>query len=497
MLVHEVIEAHAVRRPDAPAIWHQGETLTYAELIDLAVTFEARFRDAGAGPGSLVALLAPRSAASVACFLGVLRSGAAYVPIDIDYPPARVAHILGDIGSRLSLVCHDGQRPEGLGGLLGIDISSVEAAPRTSARSSRSLKQPAPNDVAYIVYTSGSTGLPRGVVIEHGSLAAVVPALVERYGMTAEDRSLHMAPLGFDTSISEILRALCAGACLYVLSAEEAKSMSFLTRLAFLRDHAITKAVLPTALLRAVRKVELPALDTLVATGEACTQELVDRWAPGRRMLNAYGSTEGTFATTVMDCEPNVVGPPPVGRPIAGTGVLLLDEDGAAEVPPGEVGEIYLAGAGVGRGYYGRDDLTAERFVALPDGMRFDRAFRTGDLGRWLPSGDLQCLGRRDHQVKVRGSRVALGEVEAALRTQPDVQDAVVTPLTTDIGTELVGHVVLASGSGVHAGRSLRERLSDVLPAAAIPMHIELIDEIPRNAHGKADRQRLIESTVE
>lgn len=495
MLVHDIIEAHARERPDAPAVSYQGTTMSYRELSDLAEAFADRFTEAGAGPGSLVGLIAPRSAATVACFLGVLRSGAAYVPIDSDYPRARVEHILGDVASELKCVCYDGERPAGLGDLLGIHIASV--TPLSGPRSPAPRTPPSPNDLAYVVYTSGSTGSPRGVMIEHRSLTAVVPELVRRYGMTPDDRVLHMAPLGFDTSISEMLRTLCAGACLYVLSAEESKAPEFLLRLGFLRDNRITKAVLPTALLRAVRRVELPALDTLVATGEACTQEIVDRWAPGRRLLNAYGSTEGTFATTVMDCLPGLAGPPPVGRPIPGMAVLLLDEDGSAEVAPGEIGEIHLAGVGVGRGYFGLPELTAERFVSLPDGLPFSRAFRTGDLGRILPSGDLQCLGRRDHQVKVRGSRVGLGEVEAALRAQPDVQDAVVTTRTTRAGTELVGHVVLATGASPQAIPSLRERLAGLLPAAAVPGRIDLIPEIPRNAHGKVDRQLLADSVLE
>lgn len=498
MFVHELVSEHARTRPDAAALRHRGTVVTYRQLDSWAEAFCQAVLDRGAGPERMVGVMAPRSPAAVACLLGVLKAGAVYVPIDQDYPEERVRYIVSDVGSAMVCVFHGERGAEYLRGTDAVPLDAVPPAP-AGVREGPRRRHPrlTPRNLAYVVYTSGSTGSPKGVMIEHRSLTAVVPELIRRYGIGPDDRVLHMAPLGFDTSLSEIFRALCAGACLCVMPAEGATPTGFLVRLKFLKDERVTKAVLPTALLRMLRRVDLPSLDTLVVTGEAPSKELVDRWAPGRRLLNAYGSTETTFASTVMECLPGQDRRPPAGRPIGTADVFVVDEDGDRLRPDGEVGEICIAGAGVARGYVNRPELTAQRFVPNLWGTTSERAFRTGDLGRILPGGIVECLGRKDSQIKIRGQRVDLVEVESVLRQYDGVRDAVVTAATEPSGGQvLAGHIVPDSTGTWAEDRGkwetgLRRHLGSTLPAAAVPQYLYLRDEFPLNEHGKVDRRLL------
>jgi amino acid adenylation domain-containing protein len=487
-LAHEILRRTARERPDAPAISWAGRLIDYHTLDTCVDSLAAMLVKRGAGPGRLVGVLANRSPSTVAALLAVLRSGAAYVPVDASYPPARIRYIADDLGDSLACVLHDG--------------TCMDAVPETVARldlRTVPLSDPvgpvevttSPDSLAYVVYTSGSTGAPKGVMIEHRSIAAVVPELVHAYDMGPDDRVLHMAPLGFDTSISEVLRSLWAGACTCIVSNDEIKKPSFLMRLRFLHRERITSAVLPTSLLRSLPRVELPHLRVLVATGEPCTSELVDTWAPGRMLVNAYGSTEATFASTVLRCVPGATGArTPVGRAIATADVFVLDDKGRRTTEPGVTGEICIGGAGLARGYYGRPELTAERFIVVAG----RRAFRTGDAGRFDGAGLLECLGRLDNQIKVRGTRVDVDEVEAVVRGCEQIRDAAVTPVPAVAGGwRLVAHVVPQDPlTEQNIPEMVHTHATRRLPAAAVPQFVTVHSELPKTAHGKIDRKLLV-----
>lgn len=494
MFAHDAIQEWARRDPERPAIRFDGTDLTYAELDAWAESFADVVTQAGGGPGKLIGVLASRSPTTVACFLGILKSGATCVPIFAQYPPARIRFVLAEVREDLACICVDDDAPSVEAAARVIPMSDVpRVAGRRTAR-----PEPDPDSIAYMLYTSGSTGAPKGVMIKHSSLDAVVHELIHQYGIGPDDRVLHCAPLGFDTSISEIMRALCAGACLVIASAEVTGSPSFFYRLRFLEEERITRAVLPAALLRSARAVPLPELGILVTTGEACTGEVVDRWAAHRTLLNAWGSTESTFSGTIARLLPGHHGRPPVGRPIRTAEIFVVGDDGDL-LPPGEVGQIHIGGLGVSAGYYQRPELTAQRFVPNVWGAMSATAFATGDRGRWLPDGQLDCLGRMDQQVKVSGYRVDMVEVETALRACGGVRIidvAVVAVESPDVGQQLVAHVVLDAttrdGEGAASvATTIKQELGETLPAYAVPQLLRVWDSLPLNAHGKVDRHWL------
>nr|WP_228123235.1 non-ribosomal peptide synthetase [Streptomyces olivaceus] len=409
--VPRAFEARAAATPDAVALVCGGDELTYGQLNARANRFAHALIARGVGPEQTVAVALPRSVESVVAVLGVLKSGAAYLPVDPAYPRARIAYMLDD--ARPALTVDDPAL-----------VTEVSAWPGTDPAVALDVRHP-----AYVIYTSGSTGRPKGVVVGHGGVASLVAAQIERFAIEPASRVLQFASPSFDASVSEIFTALLRGAALVLPPA--ADPVAALTD----PDLAVTHATVPPSVLAAVPEGSV-RVSTLVVAGEACPPELVDRWAAGRRMVNAYGPTETTVCATMSDALSPGAGAPPIGRPIANTRVYVLDAR-LRPVPPGVVGELYVAGAGLARGYLNRAGLTAGRFVACPFEAG-ERMYRTGDLVRWLGDGQLEYAGRADDQVKVRGFRVEPGEVEAALSEHPGVDRAAVLAQ----GDRLVGYVV-------------------------------------------------------
>ncbi|MFE5587059.1 amino acid adenylation domain-containing protein, partial [Kitasatospora sp. NPDC056531] len=409
--VPQAFAAQVAATPDAVALFCGDTELTYRQLNARANRFAHALIARGVGPEQVVAVALPRSVEAVVAVLGVLKAGAAYLPVDPAYPAARIAFMLAD--ARPAVVVDDPAL------VVGGDW------PDTDPDVALDVRHP-----AYVIYTSGSTGRPKGVVVGHGGVASLVAAQIERFAIEPDSRVLQFASPSFDASVSEIYTALLCGAALVLPSA--ADPVAALTH----PDLAVTHVTVPPSVLAAVPEGSV-TVSTLVVAGEACPPELVARWAPGRRMVNAYGPTETTVCATMSDPLAPGSGVPPIGRPIANARVYVLDE-WLRPVPPGVPGELYVAGAGLARGYLNRPGLTAGRFVACPFGPEGARMYRTGDLVRRLGDGQLEYVGRADDQVKVRGFRIEPGEVEAALAEHPGVAQAAV--LARD--DRLIGYVV-------------------------------------------------------
>jgi amino acid adenylation domain-containing protein len=481
--IHELFEAQAARTPDATALSSAGVALTYAALDRAANRLANHLRRRGVRPETRVGICLERGTELVVALLAVLKAGGAYVPLDPAYPAERLAFMLADSGAPLLLTRLP--LPEGLPPhaaevvCLDADRERIEA---------ESALAPAagvlPENLAYVIYTSGSTGTPKGVLVPHRGLANVARGHARDLGVGAGDRVLQFASPSFDASVFEMVMALAAGATLVLGTRETLAPGPDLLRL--LREEEVTVATLPPSALAVLPPAELPALRTLMTAGEACPAELVERWALERRFFNLYGPTEATIWSTTAACAPGG-GRPPIGRPVANTSAYVLDARGEP-VPVGVPGELYVGGAGVSRGYAGRPELTAERFV--PD--RFGRQpggrlYRTGDRVRWSARGELEFLGRTDAQVKVRGFRIEPGEIEGALRRSKGVADCVVVPREDVPGEKrLVAYVVGDVEAGV-----LREHLRRELPEYMVPAAFVPLESLPLTPNGKLDRTAL------
>ncbi|MFI9379912.1 non-ribosomal peptide synthase/polyketide synthase [Kutzneria sp. NPDC052558] len=465
----ELVEAQAARTPDAVAVL-ADTTLTFAELDRRANQLARRLITAGAGPEKIVALAMPRSLEIIVAQLAVLKAGAAYLPIDPAYPAERIEFMLDDAKPVLVITMPGSDSAGGL----------VMDGSERSLSDEPVVKAVSPTSPAYVIYTSGSTGRPKGVVVTHAGLASFSAAEIEHFDVRPGDRVLQFASPSFDASVLELCMSLPAGAALVVpppgpLLGEHLAAV--------FSGREITHALVPPVAMATVPDVQLPSLRTLILGGDACTPDLVARWAPGRRLINAYGPTESTVVATWSEpLEPG--GTPPIGRPIHNTRTYVLD-DGLRPVPVGVPGELYVAGIGLARGYLDRPGLTASRFVANPfePGVRM---YRTGDLVRWNADNELEFLGRADNQVKIRGFRVEPGEIEAVLTAHPDVKAAAVIA----VEQRLVGYIVGETGG-------LREHLSGRLPAHMVPSVFVPVAELPLTPNGKLDRRALPAPTPE
>ncbi|BCB77235.1 hypothetical protein Pflav_036450 [Phytohabitans flavus] len=456
-------------RPDAVAVVDGDRHLTYRELDARAGEIARLLHARRVRPESVVGIDIPRTADMVAAVLGTLRLGAAYLPLDPVHPAERLAYMVADSGAHLVLTPAD------------LAESSTVDGPA-----------PAPHvhldQAAYVIYTSGSTGRPKGVVVPHEGIASLVATAQDRMGVTEDSHVLHFASVGFDVAVFELAMALCTGARL-VLAPDEARvADKVLTD--FLDEQRITHMILPPSLVSALPpECQLPEGSVILVGTETVPPDLIARWAGRVRLIAAYGLTEATVNSTLWPAEPGWTGSVPIGRPDPNTRTYVLDA-ALRPVPAGVVGELYVGGRGLARGYLGRPDLTVARFVPDPFAAPGARMYRTGDRARWRADGTLDFLGRVDDQVKIRGFRVELGEVEAALAGHPDVAQAAVVPHRTGTLVRLVGYAVPADAP--IDGAELRAHVATVLPDYMVPATVMVLDgPLPLTPNGKLDRKAL------
>jgi amino acid adenylation domain-containing protein len=497
----DLFEEQVRRAPDHPALVHSGGSLTYAALNTRANRLSRLLIARGAGPERLVAVALPRGTAALTAVLAVLKSGAAYLPVDLDYPRHRVAGMLEDAAPMLLITTREADdvtlAPEVP--RLHLDAADPAAGAPAAEADGRDpvdgdrIAPLLPGHPAYVIYTSGSTGRPKGVAVPHTGLSALVRQQTAALGVTPRTRVLQFASPSFDASVWELCTALLTGATAVVAPAGKLTPGQDLADL--VAELGVTCLLLAPSALAAVPPDGLPEDVTLVVGAEACPPDLVARWSAGRRMVNAYGPTESTvIATMSAPLAGRVV--PAMGRPVLGTRVRLLDA-ALRPVPPGVPGEVYLSGAGLARGYLGRPGVTAERFVADPHGAPGTRMYRTGDVARWDADGELAYLGRADRQVKVRGFRIEPGEVESVLAQAPGVGRVTVLVREDRPGVrQLVAYAVPAAADrGKQPGppdpAALRRFAAGRLPEYMVPAAVVLLDAMPLTPSGKLDQRAL------
>ncbi|AUH39244.1 non-ribosomal peptide synthetase [Streptomyces sp. CMB-StM0423] len=489
-LAPEAFGAQVGRSPEAVALVAGDESLSYGELGDRAGRLARYLVAAGVGPEVRVAVVAERSAVLVEALLAVSLAGGVFVPVDPGYPPERLGFVLGDADPAVVL-CTEAARdllPEGVRPVVLDDpaVAAEVAAYGAGALRADERRGPLTADhAAYVIYTSGSTGTPKGVVATHRGLRNLVADRLAQYGFGPGSRVLQLVSPSFDVSMSDIWPVLCAGGRLVLGPVRRDLSGDELARL--MRDERVTYVATTPTLLAEVPSADLPELHSVVLGGEPGSPELRRRWLAGRELFNEYGVTEATVASTLGRIR-DTRGTPPIGGPVTNSRVYALDAF-LQPVPPGVAGELYLAGAGVARGYLGRQGLTAERFVACPFAPG-ERMYRTGDLVHWTDDGELIFAGRADEQVKIRGHRIELGEIEAALREAAGVAEAVVVARADGPGDkQLVGYVV-PEGQDVDP-RRVREEAAAALPDYMVPAAVLALPILPRTTSGKIDRTAL------
>ncbi|MGW1031999.1 amino acid adenylation domain-containing protein [Streptomyces antibioticus] len=476
----DLLDAQAARTPDRTALVWEGEEFTYGELHARANRLARHLVGKGAGPGELVALALPRSVGLLVGLLAIVKTGAAYLPVDVGYPADRIAHMVADAAPICVL---DSAY------LAGTDMEGYEDTPLTDADRLRPLH---PSHPAYVMYTSGSTGRPKGVVIPHTAVVNRLDGMQRAYPLTGDDRVLQKTAISFDVSVWELFWPLLRGAATVMAKPDGHRDPEYLAEL--IQTERVTTVHFIPAMLAAFvqtpRIADCTSLRRVFCGGEALPADLhrTFRDRLDVPLHHLYGPTEATIDVTAWDGGQEIgQGNAPIGFPVWNTRVHVLDR-ALRPVPPGVVGELYLAGVQLAHGYLNRPGLSAERFVADPFGPAGSRMYRSGDLGRWNPDGSLQFAGRADRQVKVRGVRIELDEIRATAAELPEVGQAVVTAFDE----RLVAYIVPGGGRvGDDLIRTVREHLAARLPEMLVPGAIVLLDAVPLTPSGKLDTAAL------
>jgi amino acid adenylation domain-containing protein len=495
---HQLFEREVARHPDAVAVAWRGQQLTYGELNRRANQVAHFLRARGVGPDVLVGVALERTPELVIALLGVWKAGGAYVPLDPAYPPQRLAFMVGDADVRVLLTV---SRCRHLFPAVKDRALCMDADWAVLSRESGDDPAPSalPSNLAYVMYTSGSTGQPKGAMILHRGLVNYLTWAAGEYGVRPGGSVPVHTSVSFDLTVTSLFVPLMGGGQVELLP-EDVGAQNLLEALRAGRDRILVK-ITPSHLELLGQQLSAAEADgmarTLVIGGESLLAEHLTLWrdaAPATRLINEYGPTETVVGCCIYEVQPADPrnGPMPIGRPIANTRLDVLDAE-LQPVPPGEVGELYVGGAGVARGYLNRPELTAERF--LPDpfaGAGAARMYKTGDLARYREDGVLECLGRADDQVKVRGYRVELGEIEAALAGHPEVRSCAVVAREDVPGIKDLAGYVVPRERRPPATEDLRAFLKERLPEWMVPMQYVFLDAFPLTPNGKVDRRALV-----
>ncbi len=489
--LHQLFETQADRQAQHPAIIYQSTVLSYSEVEARSNQLARLLRYGGVARGSRVGLLLPRSPELYIAILAILKAGGAYVPLDPEYPADRIEYIATDCALQTLVTTNDLAQEKAIRvpNIVCVDTAGAELAALSAVRLDPDDVAVSDRDLSYTIYTSGSTGRPKGVEIEHRSSVNYIQVVNrEVYHITPADRVYQGFSIAFDASVEEVWCTFAAGAALVVGSVEQVRSGVDLAH--FLAQQQVTVlSCVPTLL--AMMEIEVPTIRLLILGGEQCPQELVTRWCQDkRRVINTYGPTEATVVSTWQECHPDR--PITIGKPLPTYQVYILDEE-LEPVALGVEGEIHIGGICLARGYVNRPDLTAEKFIPNPftfDPETSDRLYKTGDLGSWTTAGEIQFHGRIDGQVKLRGFRIELSEIESIIMQCPGVSAAVVAVKAVVEIDRLIAYIVPRQDASLDLDR-VWETMRSRLPIYMVPASIEILDSLPTLPSGKVDRKQL------
>ncbi|WP_341529474.1 amino acid adenylation domain-containing protein [Nostoc sp. UHCC 0302] len=498
LCIHELFEKQVKETPDAVAVVFQNQQLTYHELNCRANQLAHYLKSLGVGAEVLVGICVERSLEMLIGMLGVLKAGGAYVPLDPAYPVERLAWMLED--AKVSVLLTQEKLLEKLPNHQAQVVCLDKDWQHINQHNQKDLhSEVMTTNLAYVIYTSGTTGKPKGVLVTHLGLCNLAQAQIQAFGVKADSHILQFASFSFDASVSEIFMALGAGARLYITPQDSLLPGPGFIQL--LRNYGITHITLPPSVLAALPIEPLPCLETIIVAGEACPPHLLANWTSGRRFFNAYGPTEASVCTTIAECT-NSDKQLSIGRAIANTQVFILDQN-FQPVPVGVPGEVYIGGIGLARGYLNRPELTTEKFISNPFSLQEQqRLYKTGDLARYLPDGNIEFLGRLDNQVKIRGFRIELSEIEAKLSENPAVSEAVVIAREVQLGNQqIVAYVVpnqeylrsitIEKNQPQNLVQNLKSYLREFLPEYMIPNTVMLLESLPLSPNGKVKKRAL------
>ena len=487
--IHHLFAAQVEQSHDAIAVVFEDEHLTYWELNQRANQLASHLQAMGIRPELRVGICMERSLEMIVGLLGILKAGGAYVPLDPEYPLKRLALTLED--AQVSVLLTQERLTEALPALwvhvicLDTDWEMIAQEGQENLTTGVTV-----DNTAYVIYTSGSTGKPKGVILEHRGLCNLVEAQVKAFGVQASSRILQFANFSFDASVSEIFTSLVSGATLCLGNRNTLFLVNELHQL--LQRQQITVVTLPPSILNLLSEKNLTALQTLIVAGERAVAEQLHRWCGDRRVFNAYGPTETTVCVSLLEYTVNPSQQLSIGRPIGNIQIYILDSH-LNPLPVGMPGELHIGGVGLARGYLNRAELTAEKFIPNPFSTQAgDRLYKTGDLVCYLPDGSIQFLGRMDYQVKLRGLRIELKEIEVVLRQHTAVQDTVVTVWEDDVANDqrLVAYLV-ANQEQAPTSSDLRSFLKQKLPEYMVPSFFVPLQALPLTSNGKIDRRAL------
>lgn len=488
LCVHEIFQKQVLETPNNVAVVYGGEKLSYQELEEKSNQLANYLQTLGVKEENLVGVYLERSINLIIALLAIFKAGAVYLPLDPSYPPERLSYIISD--SKAPIVITS----ENLVVNLAIAKTTIVSLEKeASLIEKESLKSPVSkicsDNLAYAIYTSGSTGLPKGTLLAHRGLSSLITTQIAHFQIKPTSRLLQTLSITGDASLWEIFAALLSGGSLYLASKDQTLPGEEFVDL--LNENKITILCPAIRALSAVPEREIPTLETILAGGETCPPELINKWAKNHNLYNCYGPTEATVTTTYFKCEVGMNKTPPIGKPFANSKVYILDKY-LQPVPIGVVGEIYISGVSLARGYLERPALTAEKFLPDPFSQTpSQRMYKTGDLAKYLADGNIQFLGRADHQIKIRGFRIELDEIEEIIFSHPGVAEAVVIVEEITPGDKEILAYLVAKEKKADLLEDLRSLLKAKLPAFMLPAEIIVMDVFPRLLSGKVDRRSL------